>query len=68
MLSAENAAQAQALNYSTRPTTPHMPSPTEVEQTLTMVETEAQNQNEDLLQVHAGLDKERVSRLLALLR
>ena len=67
MHSAENAAQAQALEVSNRPVTPHMPSATEVEQTLTMVETEAQSQNVELLQVHSGLDKERVARLLALL-
>lgn len=59
---------AQALQVKNKPLTPHMPSSTEVEQTLTMVEHEAQQQNVELLRVHSGLDKERVSRLLALLQ
>lgn len=51
-----------------RPTTPHMPSSEEVEQTLSLMENEAMQQNEELLRIHSGLDKERVSRLLAMLR
>ena len=49
------------------PITPHMPNSQEVEETLTEMEHEAEQQNVQLLRMHA-LDKARVSRLLSLLR
>ena len=74
MLAAKNAVGGEAasaateLSFSHRPTTPHMLSSDEVEQTLTLMETEASQHNEELLHIHTGLDKERVARLLAMLR
>lgn len=64
----DNAQAAQALDGLKHPITPHMPSSVEVEQTLSMMETEAQNQNIELLRIHSGLNRERVIRLLELLR
>ncbi|MBR3664532.1 MAG: pseudouridine synthase [Desulfovibrio sp.] len=64
----EGTAAAPALHQMGRPQTPHLPSASEVEQTLSMMETEAQNKNLQLLKVHSGLNKERVDRLLNLLR
>ncbi|MBQ9536411.1 MAG: pseudouridine synthase [Desulfovibrionaceae bacterium] len=61
-------SEALAYDRPKHPLTPHVPSSTEVEQTLTQMETEAQAQNAELLRLHAGLDKERVSRLLSLLQ
>ncbi|MBQ7618269.1 MAG: pseudouridine synthase [Desulfovibrio sp.] len=59
---------AKALQVLKHPVTPHLPNSDEVEQTLSQMETEAEQQNEKLLRIHTGLNKERVSRLLDLLR
>lgn len=47
--------------------TPHYPSEDEVSQTLAQVEEEALQQSEALIQMHSGLNEERVARLLGLL-
>ncbi|MCR5813426.1 MAG: pseudouridine synthase [Desulfovibrio sp.] len=59
---------APALYQSSRPQTPHLPSASEVEQTLSMMENEAHGNNQQLLKIHSGLNRERVERLLDLLR
>ena len=47
--------------------TPHYPTDDEVSQTLAQVEQEAVEQREELIQMHSGLNEERVARLLGLL-
>lgn len=47
--------------------TPHFPTNEEVMQTLAQVEQEAASQSEELIQVHSGLNQDRVARLLGLL-
>lgn len=47
--------------------TPHYPNEDEVSQTLAQVEQEAIQKSEDLIQMHSGLNEERVARLLGLL-
>ncbi len=47
--------------------TPHFPTSDEVMQTLAQVEQEAASQSEELIQVHSGLNQDRVARLLGLL-
>lgn len=47
--------------------TPHMPTETEIMETLAQVEEEAANQNQQLIQIHSGLNEQRVARLLGLL-
>lgn len=47
--------------------TPHFPTNDEVMQTLAQVEQEAASQSEELIQVHSGLNQDRVARLLGLL-
>lgn len=49
------------------PITPHFLNNEEVQQTLARMEEQAMLQSEDLAQVHAGLNEERVARLLGLL-
>lgn len=48
-------------------TTPHMPTNEEIQQTLAQVEQEAQQQSDQLIQIHSGLNAQRVARLLDLL-
>lgn len=47
--------------------TPRIPSNEEVMATLAQVEQEAANQSQELIQVHSGLNEQRVARLLGLL-
>lgn len=47
--------------------TPHFPTNDEVMQTIMQVEQEAANQSAELIQVHSGLNQDRVARLLGLL-
>lgn len=47
--------------------TPHMPTNEEVMNTLAQVEQQAASQSQELLQVHSGLNEQRVARLLGLL-
>lgn len=47
--------------------TPHYPSNEEITQTLADVEREATQQGEELLQMHSGLNEQKVARLLGLL-
>lgn len=47
--------------------TPHMPTNDEVMATLAQVEQEAASQSQELINVHSGLNEQRVARLLGLL-
>lgn len=47
--------------------TPHYPTNDEIAQTLAQVEQEAAVQSEELIQMHTGLNEERVARLLGML-
>lgn len=47
--------------------TPHIPNAAEVEQTLAQMEEEANRANQELIQMHSGLNEQRVARLLGLL-
>lgn len=47
--------------------TPHYPTNEEIQETLSQVEIEAARQSQDLLEVHSGLNEQRVARLLGLL-
>lgn len=47
--------------------TPHYPTQEEISLTLQEVEREANEQSEELLQMHSGLNEQRVARLLGLL-
>ena len=66
--SGQSLAGAQVIEYASRPQTPHLPTASEVEQTLSMMENEAHKNNMQLLKVHSGLNRDRVERLLDLLR
>ncbi len=46
---------------------PHFPNNDEVRETIARVEAEAAQQNEELIQMHSGLNEQRVARLLGLL-
>ncbi|MBQ7456839.1 MAG: pseudouridine synthase [Desulfovibrio sp.] len=59
---------AQVLPEAKGPVTPHLPNSQEVEQTLSMMEAEAEKHNMELLRIHSGLNRERIARLLDLLR
>lgn len=62
------ASAAPALEPEDRmATTPHLPTEDEIMQTLAQVEQEAANQSEQLIQIHSGLNEQRVARLLGLL-
>lgn len=50
-----------------KPKTPHIPTNEEVSMTLAQVEEEALNQSEELIQLHSGLNEQKVARLLGLL-
>jgi len=70
MLPADSAASsaAKALEPEDRKTmTPHMPTNDEIMETLAQVEQEAASQSEQLIQLHSGLNEQRVARLLGLL-
>lgn len=47
--------------------TPHLPTNDEIMETLAQVEEEASSQSEQLIQLHSGLNEQRVARLLGLL-
>lgn len=47
--------------------TPHIPTNEEIVATMAQVEQEAAIRSEELLQVHSGLNEQRVARLLGLL-
>lgn len=47
--------------------TPHYPTNEEVAQTLAQVEREAEQRSDELIQMHSGLNEQRVARLLGLL-
>ncbi|MBQ7606774.1 MAG: pseudouridine synthase [Desulfovibrionaceae bacterium] len=66
--SSGNAQEAQELTVKRGPVTPHLPNSEEVEQTLSMMEAEAAKHNVELLRIHSGLNRERINRLLDLLR
>lgn len=64
----QNASAAPAIEPESKSTmTPHMPTETEIMETLAQVEQEAANQNQQLIQMHSGLNEQRVARLLGLL-
>lgn len=69
MMPVEQATSAAPqLNLSSREgMTPHYPNEDEVAMTLAQVEQEAAQQRDDLIQIHSGLNEERVARLLGLL-
>lgn len=70
MLPAENTATSAAPELEINEKagmTPHFPTNEEVMQTLAQVEQEAAAQSEELIQVHSGLNEQRVARLLGLL-
>ncbi len=69
MLPAQQAASAApALEPEDSPAmTPHLPTNEEVQQTLAQVEQEAAQQSDELIQLHSGLNEQRVARLLGLL-
>lgn len=69
MLPAQTAASAapELEPEDTANMTPHFPTNEEVMQTLAQVEQEAAAQSEELIQVHSGLNEQRVARLLGLL-
>ena len=69
MLPVDSAAQA-APELDADPKegmTPHYPTQEEISLTLAEVEREATEQGEELLQMHSGLNEQRVARLLGLL-
>lgn len=49
------------------PSTPHMLNSEEMQQALAQVEQEAIQHSQELIQVHSGLNEQRVARLLGLL-
>lgn len=68
MLPAEGAAAAPELAPQDKAAmTPHMPSNEEIMETLAQVEQQAAAQSQELIQVHSGLNEQRVARLLGLL-
>lgn len=69
MLPAESNAQAAPVLEEDHKIgmTPHYPTQEEISQTLAEVEREATEQGNELLQMHSGLNEQRVARLLGLL-
>lgn len=66
--SREAASAAPAIdNKEMEPMTPHYPTNEEIQETLAQVEMEAARQSQDLLDMHSGLNEQRVARLLGLL-
>lgn len=67
MLPAQSSeAPAEAVE-TVKPETPHFLTNEEVSQTLAQVEAEAAQQSQELIQLHSGLNEQRVARLLGLL-
>ena len=64
---AEAAAPVLPSPEECAPVTPHLPGMEEVSQTLARVEEKAALQSQELIQVHSGLNEQRVARLLGLL-
>lgn len=48
--------------------TPHMPNNDEVQETMRLMEEEAERQSVEIVEMHAGLNELRVKRLLGLLQ
>lgn len=67
MLPANSAAAPELEPVDKNEITPHFPTNEEVMQTLAQVEQEAASKSEELIQVHSGLNEQRVARLLGLL-
>ncbi|MDE5831466.1 MAG: pseudouridine synthase [Desulfovibrio sp.] len=67
MLPADSQTSAAPVLEEKAVVTPHMPTNEEISQTLAQVEREAQQQGEELIQMHSGLNAQRVARLLDLL-
>lgn len=68
MASKEAASAAPALQPEDKAgMTPHMPTNEEIMDTLAQVEQEANNQSQELIKMHSGLNEQRVARLLGLL-
>lgn len=68
MLSVDDAQTSAApLLEQEKITTPHMPSSEEIQQTLAQVEQEAMQQSNELIEMHSGLNAQRVARLLDML-
>jgi hypothetical protein len=62
----EAASSAAPELQESPPVTPHILNEEEVQGTLSLMETEARQRNEDIIQVHSGLDAQRVAKLLGL--
>ncbi|MDO5483925.1 MAG: pseudouridine synthase [Desulfovibrionaceae bacterium] len=62
-----NAAPALDSAVENLSVTPRMPNLDEVRQTMAQVEEEALQQSQELMQLHSGLNEQRVARLLGLL-
>lgn len=68
MLPADSAQAApEILPEDKSAVTPHFPTNDEVMETLSQVEEQAASKSEELIQAHAGLNEQRVARLLGLL-
>ena len=63
----EAGTSAAPVLEQTVPGTPHMLNSDEMRQALAQVEQEAVQHSQDLIQVHTGLNEQRVARLLGLL-
>ena len=64
---AEQSSAAPALDTASRSVTPHMLNNEEMEEALHQVELQTAQQGRDALAAHAGLNEQRVARLLGLL-
>ncbi len=64
---AQAASSAAPALEERAPGTPHILNNEEVQQTLAQVEEEAVQQSRELMEVHSGLNEQRVARLLGLL-
>ncbi len=69
MLPVDSNAQAAPVldNNPKKGMSPHYPTQEEITETLAEVEREATEQGEELLQMHSGLNEQKVARLLGLL-
>ena len=65
MMSAQAAPKLSPISPMSR--TPHTLNSEELRQTMAMVEEEAASRNAELIQMHSGLNAQRVARLLDLL-
>lgn len=70
MLPADGGATAAAevIAPSKALMTPHMPNASEVQETLQLMEQEAERQSMEIVEMHSGLNEMRVQRLLGLLQ